>query len=90
MENILINNEHEYDYRLDDTAHELYFSKDETWSRPEELAMQVIDDGNGLRVMEDEKSLIYLDYHTAEMLTVLLKLINRERIYEVVTKKQRI
>ena len=91
MEQILIDNKHEYNYKLDGyTTHELHYSEDESWARSGELAMQIIDDGNGLRVMEDDKSLVYLDYHTAEMLSVLLRLINRERTYEVVTKKQRI
>ena len=52
--------------------------------------MEVIDDGNGLTVMVEGNRLVYLDYSTAEMLTVLLKLINRKYTYEVVTKKERL
>ncbi len=90
MEQILIDSKHEYDYKLDENDHELYFSNDPLWVNSGELAIQIIDDGNGLRVMENEKSIVYLDYHMAEMISIILRLINRERTYEVVTKKQRI
>jgi hypothetical protein len=90
MEQILVDNKHEYDYKLEDTNHELYYSDNGDWSYPGELALEVIDDGNGLSVMEYGKQLVYLDYSTAEKLLILLKLINREIIYEVVTKKERL
>lgn len=90
MEQILIDGKHEYNYKLDNDDHELYFSEDEAWISSGELAIQIIDDGNGLRVMENEKSIVYLDYHMAEMISIVLRLINRERTYEVVTKKERI
>lgn len=90
MEQIIIDNKYEYDYKLEDTRHELYFSDNSEWTRPGDMCLEIFDDGDGLDVRTDDGSLIYLDYHTAEMLTVLLKLVNRERIYEVVTKKERI
>jgi hypothetical protein len=55
-----------------------------------EMALRITDDGNGLAVTTDDEKLVYLDYHTAEMLGVLLRLINRDVKYEVVTKKERI
>jgi len=90
MEQIIIDNKHEYDYNLDKNHHELYYSDNGEWSYPGDLALEVIDDGNGLSVRDEEKQLVYLDYSTAEKLLILLKLINREIIYEVVTKKERL
>ena len=93
MEQILIDNKHEYDYNYnfsENTNHELYYSENEIWVSSGELALRITDDGNGLAVTTKDEKLVYLDYDTAEKLTILLKLINRERIYEVVTKKQRI
>jgi hypothetical protein len=90
MEQIIVDNKHEYDYKLEDINHELYYSDNGEWSYPGDLALEVIDDGNGLSVMDEGKRLVYLDYSTAEMLLVLLKLVNREIIYEVVTKKERL
>jgi hypothetical protein len=90
MEQILIDNKHEYDYKLEDTNHELYFSDNGDWTKPADLALEIVDDGDGLDVRTQDGSLIYLEYDTAEMLVVLLKLVNRERIYEVVTKKERL
>jgi hypothetical protein len=52
--------------------------------------LEIFDDGDGLDVRTDDGSLVYLDYHTAEMLTILLKLINRKITYEVVTKTERL
>lgn len=90
MEQILIDNKHEYDYRLNNNHHELCYSDNREWTWPGNLALRITDDGNGLAVTTEYESLVYLDYHTAEMLTILLKLINRETTYEVVTKKERI
>lgn len=90
MEQIIIDNKYEYDYKLEDTNHELYFSDNGDWTKPTDLALEIVDDGDGLDVRTQDGSLIYLDYHIAEMLVVLLKLVNRERIYEVVTKKERL
>lgn len=90
MEQIIIDNKHEYDYNLDNNHHELYFSDNGDWTKPADLALEIVDDGDGLDVRTQDGSLIYLEYDTAEMLVVLLKLVNRERIYEVVTKKERL
>lgn len=90
MEQILVRGSHDYDYNKEDKTHKLYYSNNAEWMSPEELCMEIIDDGNGLTVMVDGGRLVYLDYSTAEMLTVLLKLINRKDTYEVVTKRERI
>jgi hypothetical protein len=90
MEQILIDNKHEYDYKLEGTTHGLHFSDNGEWTHPGDLGLEIVDDGDGLDVRTQDGSLIYLDYHTAEMLVVLLKLVNREIIYEVVTKKERL
>ena len=90
MEQILINSKHEYDYKLDNNHHELYYSDNGEWMNSGEMALRITDDGNGLAVTTDDEKLVYLDYHTAEMLGVLLRLINRDVKYEVVTKKERI
>ena len=90
MEQIIIDNKHEYDYNLDNTRHELYYSDNGEWMNSGEIAIEIFDDGDGLDVRTGEGSLIYLDYDTAEMLVILLKLINRRRTYEIVTKKERI
>jgi hypothetical protein len=90
MEQIIVDNKHEYDYNLDKTRHELYYSDNGEWMSSGERAIEIFDDGDGLDVRTDEGSLIYLDYHTAEMLLVLLKLVNRKITYEVVTKRERI
>jgi hypothetical protein len=90
MEQIIVDNKHEYDYKLDDNHHELYYSDNDVWMSSGELALRITDDGNGLAVTTEDEKLVYLDYNTAEQLLVLLKLINREIIYEVVTKRERI
>lgn len=90
MEQIIVDNKHEYDYNLDNNHHELYYSDNGEWYNPGVTALRITDDGNGLSVMDEEKQLVYLDYSTAEKLLILLKLINRKYVYEVVTKKERL
>lgn len=90
MEQILVDDKHEYDYKLVDDNHKLYYSDNGDWTYPGDLALEIIDDGNGLTVMDEGKRLVHLDYGTAEKLLILLKLINRKYVYEVVTKKERL
>jgi hypothetical protein len=87
---ILVDGRHEYDYSLeDDNVHTLRYSDNGSWTFPKEVAMQVTDDGNGLIVKFSEKGRI--DYSEAEMLLILLKLINTEKTtYEVVTQKEKL
>jgi hypothetical protein len=90
MEQILIDGKHDYDYKLSNDTHELYCSDGDHWFSPGSLSMEVVDDGNGLTVMEQGIRLIYLDYSAAERLSILLRIINRDRTYEAVTKRERI
>ena len=90
MEQIIIDNKLDYVYYFDFNHHELYYSDNGEWSYPGDLALRITDDGNGLAVTTEDEKLVYLDYDTAEMLTILLKLINRKTTYEVVTKKERL
>ena len=90
MEQIIVDNKHEYDYNLDNNHHELYYSDNGEWSYPGDLSLRITDDGNGLAVTTEDEKLVYLDYSTAEKLLILLKLINRKYVYEVVTKRERL
>jgi hypothetical protein len=84
---IIVDGKHEYDYTLeDDNVHTLRYSDNINWTYPKEIAMQIGDDGNGLIVQFNEEGRI--DYSEAEKLLILLKIINRDIKYELVTKKE--
>lgn len=84
---IIVDGKHEYDYFLeDDNVHTLRYSDNGSWTYPKEVAMQVMDDGNGLVVQLDEEGRI--NYSEAEILLILLKIINRDIKYELVTNKE--
>jgi hypothetical protein len=84
---IIVDGRHEYDYFLeDDNVHTLRYSDNGSWTYPNEIAMQIVDDGNGLIVQLDEEGRI--DYSEAEKLLILLKIINRDTKYELVTNKE--
>jgi hypothetical protein len=84
---IIVDGRHEYDYFLeDDNVHTLSYSDNGSWTYPNEVAMQVMDDGNGLVIKFREKGRI--DYSEAEQLLILLKIINRDIKYELVTNKE--
>ena len=84
---IIVDGKHEYDYFLeDDNVHTLSYSNNGEWTHPNEVAMQVMDDGNGLVVYLDEPTRI--DYSEAEKLLILLKIINKDTKYELVTNKE--
>jgi hypothetical protein len=84
---IIVDGKHEYDYFLeDDNVHTLSYSDNGSWNYPNEVAMQVMDDGNGLVIKFREKGRI--DYSEAEQLLILLKIINRDIKYELVTNKE--
>jgi hypothetical protein len=84
---IIVDGKHEYDYFLeDDNVHTLSYSDNGSWTYPNEVAMQVMDDGNGLVIKFREKGRI--DYSEAERLLILLKIINRDIKYELVTNKE--
>lgn len=84
---IIVDGKHEYDYSLeDDNVHTLRYSEGGDWTEPKSVAMMVIDDGDGLEVVLSEEGRI--DYSEAEKLLILLKIINRETKYEIVTQKE--
>lgn len=85
---ILVDGRHEYDYSLEENVHTLRYSDNGSWTYPNEVAMQIVDDGNGLIIKFSEKNRI--DYSEAEKLLILLKLINKDRIYELVTEKEKL
>ena len=83
---IIVDGRHEYDYSLEENVHTLRYSDNGSWTYPKEVAMQVMDDGNGLVVQLDEEGRI--NYSEAEILLILLKIINRDIKYELVTNKE--
>ena len=86
---IFIDDIHEYDYeeltKGDIIHHILYFSNAEQWNDHIKckIAMEIKDDGNGLEGDESGR----IDYHKAEQLLILLKLINPIQKYEIGTKR---
>ena len=84
---IIVDGKYEYDYSLEDgNVHTLRYSDNSDWTYPKEIAMQITDDGDGLIVQLDEEGRI--NYSEAEKLLVLLKIINRDIKYEIVTNKE--
>lgn len=81
---ILVDKKHEYDYEVNENVHTLRYSVCGDWTYPKDVAMSIVDDGNGLVVTLDKQGRI--DYSEAEKLLILLKIINKEYKYEVVTK----
>lgn len=84
---IIVDGQHDYDYSLeDDNVHTLRYSACKEWTYPKDVAMQIVDDGNGLVVKLDDEGRI--NYSEAERLLILLKIINKDTKYEMVTKKE--
>lgn len=84
---IFVDNEYMYDYEIiDDNRHTLYYSNNEYWSDHIQghVAMQIINDGNGLILPPKLKR---MDYDDAEKMFILLKLINRSAVYEISNKQ---
>jgi hypothetical protein len=84
---IFVDNEYMYDYEIIDVnIHTLYHSNNEYWSGHTrgKVAMQIIDDGNGLILPPKLKR---LDYAKAEYMFILLKLINQPAVYEISSKQ---
>jgi hypothetical protein len=90
MEQILVRSSYDYDYKKVGNSHELYYSNNPEWMDSGKISMHVVDDGNGMDVFIDGESLIRLDYDTAEQLMILLKLINRDSSYEIITEKKQL
>ena len=86
---IFIDDIHEYDYEFLQTGngklHNLYYSNGGEWTEHVRgmVAMSIKDTGNGLEGDESGK----IDYHEAEQLFILLKLINSPSKYEIAEKK---
>lgn len=88
MKKILVNNQYEYDYELTcndngEYVHSLYYSDTDNWSigTKSTLAMQVIDNGNGIKIGEK-----HLDYGEFNELHLLLRLIDgNENTFELIT-----
>lgn len=84
---IIVDGKYEYDYSLEDgNVHTLRYSDNGDWTYPKEIAMQITDDGDGLGIYLDKETRI--DYSEAEKLLILLKIINRDTKYEIVTNKE--
>lgn len=83
---IIVDEIYEYDYDVQDNVHTLKYSNNGNWTQPKGIAMQLVDDGNGLVIKFNEKGRI--DYGEAEQLLILLKIINKDTKYEMVTKKE--
>jgi len=83
MKAILVNKKHEYDYEVNDNVHTLKYSDNGDWTFPKSVAMQIVDDGNSLIVNFNENGRI--NYSEAEELLILLKLINKDFKYEMIT-----
>ena len=87
---IIIDNAYEYDYEVVGNTHTLYYSMGEEYMEDcrGEICMRVIDTGNGLKITEDapQKKKNNLDYGEALYLSILLRIINADYIYEMADK----
>ena len=87
-EEIYINNKHEYDYSVDQGSdgviHTLSYSDSEEWGDDlkKRVAMQIIDDGNGIKIIGlcSKKNLSYVE---AEQLHILLRLSSGNCVYQI-------
>ncbi len=89
-QSIFVDGEYQFDYEvLDNNKHTLYYSNNELWSSHvrNEIAFQIEDDGNGLKLLTKFNEKSRIDYSESEYLFILLKLINQPCIYEISTKK---
>ena len=89
LEEIYINDRHEYDYSTHRDAdnnmiHTLSFSDSDDWSEDIKLtvAMQLCDDGNSVKIrgLCSKKHLTYLE---AEQLHILLRLSSGNTVYKI-------
>jgi len=83
MKAILVDKKHEYDYEVINNLHILKYSDNSDWVFPKGIAMQIVDDENGLVIKLEEEGRI--NYSEAEELLILLKLINKDFKYEMIT-----
>ena len=90
MKQILVNDKNLYNYNKDSNAYKLYYSNDTEWASPNELCMEIIDTGDGLTIATSDDNTICLDYHIAEEILILLKIINKKQKYEIISKKEKL
>jgi len=90
MKQILVNDKNLYYYNKDKKTYELYYSDDVEWHNPNEICMRIIDTGNGLDITLSDDNTISLDYHIAEEILILLKIMNKKQKYEIISKKEKL
>ena len=89
-EQIFVDGDYDYDYAIvDDNKHTLYYSNVEHWTSHirGEIAFQIEDDGNGLKILSKFSEKKRIDYSESEQLYILLKLINTPCNYEIGSKR---
>ena len=88
MTQIFIDEQYEYDYEELDGVHTLYYNNCEQWNKHTrgEIALQLIDDGNGLIFGEEKLKKNSINYMQSVQLTIILKLINKDYKFEISNK----
>lgn len=89
VEEIYIDGQHEYNYLVVELpgdfkkSHSLHYTSHENWSQHirETLAMEIVDDGNGITVMDYDLN-SRINYSDTEKLHVLLRLMSEQCKYE--------
>ena len=87
---IFIDDEYNFDYELvDGNKYTLYYCDSEDWiiSLRGEIALQLIDSGNGLKILTKFDAEDKMSYCESEMLLILLKIIHNPAKYEIAQKR---
>ena len=89
MQQIFVDGVYDYDYKVIDNKHTLFYSNSMFWTDTirGEIALQIEDDGNGLIVLSKFSEENRIDYSESGQLYILLKLINTPCNYEIGTKR---
>lgn len=90
IEQIYIDGVHEYNYLVVELerdyskSHSLHYSGHENWSQQigETLAMEIVDNGNGITVMDYDLN-NHINYLDTEKLHILLRLMSDQCKYEL-------
>jgi hypothetical protein len=88
---IFLDDKHEYDYRLVENVkdpscptHELYYSNSEVWTNPGEFIIGIKDTGDGFRILTPHaKYGRNIEYHDSLHLSILLRIIYRDRTVKI-------